>query len=176
MTPTENGGAPTAIYNVCVTIMWAVPDPRRVDASNKQIRKTDQAHGSRKQVVVMNKLPKIVASAAAVVALVASAGASDYPVTGKFTYDNPTAQGPATDCGGSTMTFGNGTRRDTVGSVPELQNKTARQIGAGEYNVVDTFYNGQTWGSVRYQMRVVDENHVQIDYDKGGSYTLRRCQ
>ena len=115
--------------------------------------------------------------AAATLALLSAAAADDYPVTGTWTYDNASAQGPAADCGGTnTMTFGNGMRHDTVGSVPELKNKTARQTGPGQYQVVDTFYNGQTWGSVSYSMQIVDKDHIQVSYSKGGSYTLRRCQ
>src|SRR5271165_393862 len=87
--------------------------------------------------------------AAATLALLSPATADDYPVTGTWTYDNTSAQGAAADCSGSsTMSFSNGTRHDTVGSVPELKNKTARQTGPGQFQVVDTFYNGQTWGNV----------------------------
>jgi ABC-type glycerol-3-phosphate transport system substrate-binding protein len=109
-------------------------------------------------------------------AIAGTAAADDYPVTGTWTYSNPSDSGAAQNCSGQTMTFGNGTRHDTVGSVPELKNKSATQTGAGQYQMVDTFFNGQTWGSVRYSMHVVDPDHVQINYDKGGSYTLRRCQ
>jgi hypothetical protein len=113
-----------------------------------------------------------------------SVAAGDYPVSGKWTYDNASDQGPATDCSGSrSMTFGNGTRQDMVGSVPQLTNKSTTPTGDGHYNVVDTFYNGQSWGTVSYSMNVLDPDHVQINYDKGGtpfgkgaSYTLRRCQ
>jgi hypothetical protein len=125
----------------------------------------------------------VIAIPVAIVAFAGSAQADGYPVSGKWTYDNSSDQGPATDCGARTMTFDNGTRQDTVGSVPQLKNKSATQTGDGQYNVVDTFFNGQTWGSVNYSMQVVDPDHVQINYDKGGSAfskggttTLRRCQ
>jgi hypothetical protein len=124
-----------------------------------------------------NRLKTVFGIVAASLVVVGTAQAGDYPVTGTWTYDSASDQGPATGCGGpNTMTFGNGMRHDTVGSVPELKNKTATQTGAGQYQMVDTFYNGQTWGSVSYQMQVVDQDHVQINYGKGGSYTLRRCQ
>jgi hypothetical protein len=121
---------------------------------------------------------------AAMIAFAGSAAAGDYPVSGKWTYDNSSDQGPATDCSGSrSMTFGNGARQDTVGTVPQLTNKSMTQTGEGQYKVVDSFYNGQSSGTVSYSMNVLDPDHVQINYDKGGtpfskgaSYTLRRCQ
>jgi hypothetical protein len=121
-------------------------------------------------------LAKSALVATAAFALGGAAKAEDYPVSGKWTYDHASDKGAATDCGARTMTFDKGTRQDTVGSVPELKNKTATQTGAGQYKMLDTFYNGQTWGSVRYSMHVVDQDHVEINYGKGGSYTLRRCQ
>jgi len=123
-----------------------------------------------------NRVTTILATAVAIFANAGSARSDDYPVTGTWTYSNPSDQGPAQNCSGQTMTFGNGMRHDTVGSVPELKNKTATQTGAGQYQMVDDFFNGQTRGSVSYTMRVVDPDHVEINYSKGGSYTLRRCQ
>jgi hypothetical protein len=115
-----------------------------------------------------------VAVAASFTGPVAAAG---YPISGTWTYDHSSEKGPASDCSGTqTMSFNDGMRHDTVGSVPELKNTFARQTGPGQYRVLDTFYNGQTWGSVSYTMQIVDQDHVQIDYSKGGSYTLRRCE
>ena len=121
---------------------------------------------------------------AAMLAIAGGALAGDYPVSGKWTYDNASDPGPATNCSGPrTMTFGNSTRQDTVGSVPQLTNKSMTQTGDGQYRVVDAFYNGQSRGTVSYSMHVLDPDHLQINYDKGGtpfgkggSLTLRRCQ
>jgi uncharacterized protein (DUF2147 family) len=118
----------------------------------------------------------VVAIFVATAALIGPAHADGYPISGTWTYDQPSGQGPASGCGSRTMTFGNGTRQDSVGSVPQLKNKSTTQTGDGQFNVVDTFYNGQTWGSVSYSMHVVDPDHVEINYGKGSSYELRRCQ
>jgi hypothetical protein len=99
-----------------------------------------------------------------------------YPVSGKWTYDNATEPGPATACNGPrTMTFDGDTRYDSGAGVRELQNKSTTQTGAGLYRVVDTFYNGQTWGNVNYTLRLTDPDHIEITYVKGGIFKLRRC-
>jgi hypothetical protein len=99
-----------------------------------------------------------------------------YPVSGKWTYDSATEPGPAKTCNGPrTMTFDGDTRYDTGGSVPQLQNKSTIQAGAYLYRVVDSFYNGQTWGNVNYTLRLPDPDHIEINYVKGGMLKLRRC-
>jgi hypothetical protein len=119
----------------------------------------------------------IISIALATVALVGSGFAgTGYPVSGKWTYDRATAPGPAPDCSGPRyMKFDGNTRYDTGGGIREFKNTRTVQTGAGLYRVVDTFYNGQTWGNVIYALRVADADHVQIDYAKGGHFALRRC-
>ena len=113
----------------------------------------------------------------ATLGLVASSFAgTGYPVSGKWTYDGAAEPGPAKSCNGPRyMTFDGNMRHDTGGSVPELKNKTAVQTGAGLYRVVDTFYNGQTWGNVNYTLRLPDPDHIEIAYVTGGIFKLRRC-
>jgi hypothetical protein len=118
----------------------------------------------------------IVTIALATFALVASSFAgTGYPVSGKWTYNGPSEPGPAKTCTDRTMTFDGNMRYDTGGSVRELQNKSTIQTGAALYRVVDTFYNGQTWGNVSYTLRVPDADHIEINYATGGTFKLRRC-
>jgi hypothetical protein len=115
--------------------------------------------------------------ALAALVLIGSAFAgTGYPVSGKWTYDQATDPGPAKDCVGARyMMFDGVMRHDTVGSVPELKNKSTIQTGDRLYRVVDTFYDGQTWGNVIYTLRLPDPDHIQINYVKGGAFNLRRC-
>jgi hypothetical protein len=105
----------------------------------------------------------------------ASFAATGYPVSGKWTYNSADESGPAKSCTGRTMTFDGNMRYDTGGSVRELQNKSTIQTGAALYRVVDTFYNGQTWGNVSYTLRLPDADHIEINYATGGMFKLRRC-
>jgi hypothetical protein len=119
----------------------------------------------------------IVTIAVLTCALVGSGfAATGYPVSGKWTYDSPSEPGPAKTCNGPrTMRFEGDMRYDTGGSVPKFQNKSSVQTGAGLYRVVDTFYNGQTWGNVNYTLSLPDPDHIEINYVKGGMFKLRRC-
>ena len=100
--------------------------------------------------------------------------ATSYPVSGKWTYETPRAWSGENMRGPRTMTFDGDTRYNTGGGVPEFKNKSSVQTGAGLYRIVDTFYNGQTWGNVNYTLRLPDPDHIEITYVKGGS-SLRRC-
>jgi len=122
----------------------------------------------------------VIALATTAVAIVAVAGPAlavpGYPVSGGWTYDNASDPGPAKTCTGARiMTFEGIMRHDSVGSVAEFKNKSTIQSGAGLYRVVDTFYNGQTWGNVLYTLSLPDPDHIQINYATGGALTLRRC-
>jgi hypothetical protein len=118
----------------------------------------------------------IVTTAVSTFALVASSFAgAGYPVSGKWTYHGASEPGPAKSCANPTMTFDGTMRYDTGGSVPQLQNKSTIQSGTALYRVVDTFYNGQTWGNVSYSLRVPDPDHIEITYARGGVLRLRRC-
>jgi hypothetical protein len=66
-------------------------------------------------------------------------------------------------------------RNDTGGGIHEYKNKSAGQVGDRLYQVIDTFYNGQTWGFVNYQLRLPDGDHIEINSAKDGSAKLRRC-
>jgi hypothetical protein len=122
-------------------------------------------------------MKSIVSIAVATCALIGMGfAATSYPVSGKWTYEDATEPGPAKTCGGPrTMTFDGDTRYNTGGGVPEFKNKSSVQTGAGLYRIVDTFYNGQTWGNVNYTLRLPDPDHIEITYVKGGIFKLRRC-
>lgn len=101
--------------------------------------------------------------------------ADNYPVTGKWTYENATANGPAKDCGKRFTDF-QGTRRlDKGGSVPDYRNVTAARSGSGEYRVTDEFFNGQTRGRVNYTLQQRDEDHIELRMS-GKTIPLRRCE
>ncbi|MBI4274971.1 MAG: hypothetical protein HY659_09770 [Rhizobiales bacterium] len=101
--------------------------------------------------------------------------ADNYPITGKWTYENATADGPAKDCGKRFTDF-QGTRRlDKGGSVPDYRNVTAAQSGSGEYRVTDEFFNGQVRGRVNYTLQQRDQDHIELRMS-GKTIPLRRCE
>jgi len=110
-------------------------------------------------------------------ALLALAGVAEasYPVSGRWTYEDARAPGPAKDCRGDHMIFEGERRLDTGTSVPEYRNVSVARAGAGIYRIVDQFFNVQARGRVSFTLRIVDPDHIEIRYELGKGALLRRC-
>jgi hypothetical protein len=115
---------------------------------------------------------------AAIVASTAGVAHADtYPVSGTWTYDNASAKGPAKECGQKVMRFQGNIRRDTGTSVPEYKNISIDKRGATTWYVIDDFYTLQIRGRMIYTLRLIDEDHIEIELEKGGkTFLLRRCE
>ena len=108
-------------------------------------------------------------------AVPAIAQADNYPVSGKWTYENASGDGPAPDCGKRYMSFEGNQRRDTGGGVPAYRNFSVEQNGS-TYNIVDEFNTAQIQARSSYTLRQVDNDHIELNRTPGGRVTLRRCQ
>jgi hypothetical protein len=105
-----------------------------------------------------------------------AAAEDSYPVSGRWTYDDAAAPGPATDCKAPVMEFRGAQRLDSRGGVPAFRNKRVEKTSETSYRVVDEFNNVQTRGQTSYTLSIPDKDHLRIDYDQGGkSVVLRRC-
>jgi hypothetical protein len=107
-----------------------------------------------------------------------SAAAADaYPISGRWTYADASASGPAPECRKPTMEFRSPERLDSGGGVPSYRNLRVEQTSPTTYRVVDEFFNVMIRGRVSYTLLIRDKDHLRIDYDKGGkSVALRRCE
>ena len=101
--------------------------------------------------------------------------ADAYPVSGRWTYKDVAAPGPAADCNAPTMEFRGAQRLDTGGGVPQYRNVRVEQSGSALYRVIDEFFTVQIRGRVSYTLRIRDKDHLEINYDRGKSVVLRRC-
>ena len=104
-----------------------------------------------------------------------AAWAQSYPVSGKWTYEDPQGEGPAQDCGRRFMTFQGNQRFDTGGGVPNYRNVSVDDTGDGSYRIVDAFSTGQIDAQSNYSLRLVDDDHIVI-HVAGETIRLRRCQ
>jgi hypothetical protein len=104
-----------------------------------------------------------------------AAWAQSYPVSGKWTYENPQGEGPAKECGRRYMTFQGQQRFDTGGGVPSYRNVSVDNIGGGNYQIVDAFSTGQINARANYTLRLIDDDHLVIQI-AGETVRLRRCQ
>lgn len=120
-------------------------------------------------------MTRIAILAFAIVAFAAPAQADDYPVSGKWTYDSSTDEGPAPDCGSRYMSFEGDQRRDTGGGVPGYRNFSVEENGSS-YNIVDEFSTGQMNARANYTLRKVDNDRIELNLKPGGTVKLRRCE
>jgi hypothetical protein len=113
--------------------------------------------------------------AAIIVLLGANAAQAQYPVAGRWTYENVSASGPAPSCGARYMEFRGGERFDTGGGVPAYRNVSVAGA-APSYRVVDEFFTVQIRARMSYTLRMIDEDHIEIVNERGGRIRLRRCR
>jgi hypothetical protein len=123
----------------------------------------------------MTRTPFLILSTVALTS-VALAAENSYPVSGRWTYDDASAPGPAPDCKAPTMEFRGAQRLDSGGGVPAYRNVRVEQSSSTLYRVTDEFFSVQIRGRVTYTLRIRDKDHLEIKYDQSGkSVVLRRC-
>jgi hypothetical protein len=98
-----------------------------------------------------------------------------YPVSGKWTYENAAAEGPAAECGRRYVTFQGQQRFDTGGGVPSYRNVSVDNIGNDTWRIIDEFATGQIHARSNYTLRKVDADHIVMQV-AGNTIKLRRCQ
>lgn len=111
-------------------------------------------------------------------ALVASAQAQGYPVSGKWGESTDPAKG-AIDCTNNrrVIDFSGNQRTDSNGGVPAYRNKSIVSAGQSTYRVVDEFSNAQvSAGQSAYTLRKVDPDHIEMNNADGSTLKLQRCK
>jgi len=134
----------------------------------------------------MRIIARSVLAPLALASAIGVAHADNYPVSGIWTYENANQSGPAKSCNPKkSANFKGPTRLDTGTSAPEYKNVSVTRNGANEWKIVDTFYTLQIWGRVSFSLRVLDSDHIEIQYDRisqaedrgpGKVFLLRRCE
>lgn len=106
-----------------------------------------------------------------------AAFAGSYPVSGKWTYEDASGDGAAKECGSRFMNFQGEQRFDTGGGVPGYHNFSIEADGSSSYNVIDQFATGQITARMNYNLRKVDDDHIELRLANGGKIIkLRRCE
>ena len=109
-------------------------------------------------------------------ALTLPALADTYPVNGPWGQSTSSNKGPI-DCAGKRVIAFNGNQRtDSHGGVPAYRNVSVTPQGPSSYRVVDQFSNGLVNnGSVYYTLRRIDDDHIVMQLQQGGTLKLQRC-
>ncbi len=109
-------------------------------------------------------------------ALAMPALADSYPVDGQWGQSANSAKG-VIDCSGKrVITFNGDQRTDSNGGVPAYRNKSVTAVGP-DYRIVDQFSNGQVnAANTSYTLRQVDDDHIVMQQQQGGTIKLQRCK
>ena len=120
---------------------------------------------------------RTILSAMLLAALAAPVFAADYPVSGKWGQSASADKGPI-DCGGKRVIDFNGNQRtDSKGGVPAYRNKSVTTEGQSRYRVVDEFTTGQISNAyTSYTLRQIDDDHIEMKMQQGGTLKLQRCK
>jgi hypothetical protein len=103
--------------------------------------------------------------------------ADSYPVSGKWGAGADTQTGPIECAGKRVISFDGNQRQDSNGGVPAYRNKSVTPEGPSSYRVVDEFTTGQINAAhSTYVLHVVDNNHIELAMQRGGTLKLQRCQ
>ncbi|MFN3659503.1 MAG: hypothetical protein ACK4UO_19835 [Pseudolabrys sp.] len=116
-------------------------------------------------------------TALALAALAAPANADTYPVSGRWGESTSSEKGPI-DCGRlRVISFNGDTRTDSKGGVPAYRNRSVTADGPSRWRVVDIFTTGQISNAhTTYTLRRIDDEHVEMVLQQGGTVKLRRCK
>jgi hypothetical protein len=119
---------------------------------------------------------KLILSATLLV-FAAPALAGTYPVAGKWGAGATAAKG-AIDCAKLRVIAFNGNQRtDSKGGVPAYRNRTVTTLDSAHFRIVDEFTTGQISDAhVNYTLRKVDDDHIELDMQRGGTLKLQRCK
>jgi hypothetical protein len=103
--------------------------------------------------------------------------AGGYPVSGNWGQSSSSAKG-AIDCAGKRVIGFNGDQRtDSHGGVPGYRNFSVTSAGSSQYRVVDEFSNAQVkYGRTSYTLRKIDDDHIEMQMQSGGTLKLQRCK
>jgi hypothetical protein len=116
-------------------------------------------------------------SVALLTAFAGPAYAAGYPVSGKWGQTSTSEKGPV-DCSKlRVITFNGDTRTDSNGGVPAYRIKSISAEGSSAHRIVDEFTTGQVRnGTMRYTLRQIDSDHIEMNMQPGGLLKLRRCK
>ena len=100
-----------------------------------------------------------------------------YPVSGGWGVSTSTAAGKIDCANKRVITFNGNQRQDSKGGVPAYRNKTVTPEGPSRYRIVDEFTTGQISNAhTTYTLRLVDDDHIEMQMQPGGTLKLQRCK
>jgi hypothetical protein len=127
--------------------------------------------------MILKNLRSTILIATVLMTLAAPAFAASYPVSGKWGQTS-SSEKPPVDCSKlRVIEFNGDARTDSNGGVPAYRIKSITAEGSSAHRIIDEFTTGQIRnGSIRYTLRQIDADHIEMNMQPGGALKLQRCK
>ena len=107
--------------------------------------------------------------------LATPAFAITYPVSGRWGLSNETEPGPI-DCEGKrVIRFDPYRRFDSGGGVPDYRVIDLVNEADTTFRITEEFNTGQIRAQIRYTLRLIDPDRIELEMSRGGTLKLKRC-
>jgi len=123
------------------------------------------------------KTPVLLIAGLVAAASAAPAHAASYPVSGRWGQSTSSEKGAIECRGRRVIAFSGDQRTDSGGGVPAYRNRSVTPDGSSRYRVVDEFTTGQINNAhTSYTLRRIDNDHIELQMQKGGTLKLQKCK
>jgi hypothetical protein len=107
--------------------------------------------------------------------LATPAFAITYPVSGRWGLSSETEPGPI-DCEGKrVIRFDPYRRFDSGGGVPDYRVIDLVNEADTTFLITEEFHTGQIKAQIRYTLRLIDSDRIELAMSRGGTLKLKRC-
>ncbi|HET7681187.1 MAG TPA: hypothetical protein VFK79_13770 [Xanthobacteraceae bacterium] len=107
--------------------------------------------------------------------LATPAFALTYPVSGRWGLSAATEPGPIDCAGKRVIRFDPYRRFDTGGGVPDYRVIDLVNEADTTFRITEEFHTGQIRAQIRYTLRLIDSDRIELAMSPGGTLKLTRC-
>jgi len=98
-----------------------------------------------------------------------------YPVSGRWGLSTEAEPGPI-DCEGKrVIRFDDDRRFDSGGGVPDYRAIDLVNEADTNFLITEEFHTGQIKSRIRYTLRLIDSDRIELAMSPGGTLSLKRC-
>jgi hypothetical protein len=107
--------------------------------------------------------------------LATPAVAITYPVSGRYGVSTEIKPGPIDCTGKRVIRFDPYRRFDTGGGVPDYRAIDLVPQGNRAFRITEEFLTGQINAQIKYTLRLIDSDRIELVMSPGGTLKLKRC-
>jgi hypothetical protein len=120
-------------------------------------------------------MKSLIAIAVTAACVATPALAITYPVSGGWTPSSESTPGPIDCAGKRIIRFDPFRRFDSNGGVPDYRVIGLVNEGDAVFHITEEFNTGQIKARLRYTLRLIDPDRIELAMERGGTLKLTRC-